>query len=70
MDKTVTKEMTIGEILQIHPGMAKVLSTGGMHCVTCPSAQGESLEMAAMVHGIDPELLEVRLNAFLQALDQ
>ncbi|MBQ6321258.1 MAG: DUF1858 domain-containing protein, partial [Lachnospiraceae bacterium] len=54
MDKTVTKEMTIGEILQIHPGMAKVLSTGGMHCVTCPSAQGESLEMAAMVHGIDP----------------
>lgn len=68
MENRITKEMTIGEILQIHPGMAKVLTSGGMHCVTCPSARGETLEEAAYVHGIDPELLEVRLNTFLDAM--
>ena len=37
----------------------------GMHCVGCPSAQGESLEQAAIVHGIDPDELVESLNAFL-----
>ena len=68
MENRITKEMTIGEILQIHPGMAKVLTSGGMYCVTCPSARGETLEEAAYVQGIDPELLEVRLNTFLDAM--
>ena len=67
MANKITKDMTIGEILRVDPNMAGVLMAGGMHCVGCPSAQGESLEEAAFVHGIDPELLEVRLNAYLEA---
>ncbi len=51
--KEITKEMTIGEILRSNPDIAPVLMQAGMHCLGCPSAQGESLEMAAMVHGID-----------------
>lgn len=62
----ITKEMTIGEILGIDYELAGVLMSGGMHCVGCPSSQGESLEEAAMVHGIDPDLLLAKLNAFLQ----
>lgn len=49
----ITKEMTIGEILRQSPEVAPVLMEAGMHCLGCPSAQGESLEEAAMVHGID-----------------
>ena len=49
----ITREMTIGEILRIHPDVAPILMDAGMHCLGCPSAQGESLEEAAMVHGID-----------------
>ena len=49
----ITREMTIGEILRINPGVAPILMDAGMHCLGCPSAQGESLEEAAMVHGID-----------------
>ena len=49
----ITKEMTIGEILRRNPEAAPVLMEAGMHCLGCPSAQGESLEEAAMVHGID-----------------
>ena len=49
----ISKDMTIGEILRANPDVAPVLMEAGMHCLGCPSAQGESLEEAAMVHGID-----------------
>lgn len=65
----ITKDMTIGEILQINQGLAPVLMAGGMHCIGCPSSQMESLEEAAMVHGIDSDLLLTRLNAYLEALE-
>ena len=54
---TITKEMTIGEILRTKPEIAPVLMNAGMHCLGCPSAQGESLEEAAMVHGLDIDAL-------------
>ena len=49
----ITKDMTIGEILRTVPEVAPVLMEAGMHCLGCPSAQAESLEEAAMVHGLD-----------------
>ena len=52
----VTKEMTIGQLLMEHPTVAPVLMEVGMHCLGCPSAQAESLEDAAMVHGMDADL--------------
>ena len=58
----LTKEMTIGEILRTNPEAAPVLMEAGMHCLGCPSAQGESLEEAAMVHGIDIDVLMDKLS--------
>lgn len=66
----ITKEMTIGEIIRINEGLIPVLMAGGMHCVGCPSSQMESLEEAAMVHGIEVDVLLARLNAFLEALEK
>ena len=63
----VSKEMTIGEILAINPMVAPILMEIGMHCLGCPSAQGETLEEAAMVHGIDVDLLVEKINAALNA---
>ena len=57
----ITKDMTIGEILHTAPEIAPILMEAGMHCLGCPSAQGESLEEAAMVHGIDIEELMKRI---------
>ena len=51
----VTKDMLIGQLLQLDPNMAGILMASGMGCVGCPSAQMESLEEAAMVHGIDAD---------------
>ena len=49
----ITKEMTIGQILKIKPEVAPILMGMGMHCLGCPASQGESLEEAAMVHGMN-----------------
>lgn len=59
----ITKEMTIGEILRENPNVAPVLMEAGMHCLGCPSAQAESLEEAAMVHGMDINDLMAKIEA-------
>ncbi|SES66333.1 DUF1858 domain-containing protein [Anaerobranca gottschalkii] len=58
----ITKEMTIREVLQKDPRTADVFMKYGMHCLGCPSATGESVAQAAMVHGIDVEKLIKELN--------
>ncbi|MBM6947244.1 DUF1858 domain-containing protein [Mordavella massiliensis] len=63
----ITKETTIGELLNINMNVAPILMEIGMHCLGCPASQGESLEEAAMVHGIDADLLVEKINAFLKA---
>lgn len=59
----ITKDMTIGEILVNKPEVAPILMEAGMHCLGCPSAQGESLEQAAMVHGMDIDSLMGKIAA-------
>lgn len=59
----ITKDMTIGEMLRINPDVAPVLMEAGMHCLGCPSAQGETLEEAAMVHGMDINVLMEKIAA-------
>ncbi len=58
----ITKDMTIGEILRTTPDVAPILMNAGMHCLGCPSAQGESLEEAAMVHGLDIDSLMAEIG--------
>ena len=61
----ITKDMLIIDILaQGDPDkLAEVLQESGMHCLHCMLAHGETLEEAAMVHGIDLEELLKALNA-------
>ena len=58
----VTKSTMIGELLQIDQNIAPILLNIGMHCLGCPSSQGESLEEACMVHGINADELVAELN--------
>lgn len=61
----ISKKMTIGQLLAVDPNIAPILMRMGMHCLGCPSAQGESLEEAAMVHGMDADVIEKQINDFL-----
>lgn len=59
----ITKDMTIGEMLRTNPNVAPVLMEAGMHCLGCPSAQAETLEEAAMVHGMDIDELMKKISS-------
>lgn len=61
----VSKDMLIGDIVRIDDGIIPILLSSGMHCIGCPSAQGESLEEAAMVHGLNADELVAEINDFL-----
>ncbi len=63
----ITKDMTIAEIVALNHNTMLILLNAGMHCVGCPSAQGETLEEACMVHGLDVEPLLKQLNAYIGA---
>ena len=60
----VSKDMLIGQLLQIDANIAPILMRAGMHCLGCPSSQMESLEEAAMVHGLDVDVLVNQINDF------
>lgn len=62
---SVNKEMLIGEILDKEPGTAQFFLAMGMHCLGCPSARGESIEQACMVHGTDADELVKNINDYL-----
>jgi len=63
----VNKEMLISEILEVDRGLAAILMNHGMHCVGCPSARFESLEQAAVVHGMDVDVMLEQMNEYLES---
>ena len=63
----VTPDMTIGELIRLDENIVPILMRAGMHCIGCPSAQGESIAEAAMVHGLDAQVLEDQINDYLAA---
>ena len=62
---TVTKESIIGDVLDAAPETAQFFFEIGMHCLGCPSARGESIADACMVHGTDADALVKKLNDFM-----
>lgn len=58
----IKKDMLIGELIRKKPAAIEILMEFGMGCVGCPSSQMESLEEAAMVHGLKLEPLMEALN--------
>lgn len=63
----VTKESIIGDVLDFDVDTARFFFEIGMHCLGCPSARGESIGDACMVHGTDADALVKKLNEFLSA---
>ena len=48
----ISKDMLIGELLQKSDLIAPILMRAGMHCLGCPSSQGESLEEVSGINEI------------------
>ena len=63
---TINKDTIIGTILDSAPETAPFFLEMGMHCLGCPSARGETIEQACMVHGVNADELVSKINAFLE----
>lgn len=63
----ITKQTTMGDMLEYDMGIAYVLMESGMHCVGCPSSIGESLEEACMVHGLNADEVMANIQEYLNA---
>jgi hybrid cluster-associated redox disulfide protein len=60
---TITKEMTIGEVVQNYPQTVEIFLKHGLMCFGCAIARYENVEQGAVAHGIDVEVLMKDLNA-------
>lgn len=58
----ITKDMLIGEVLDMDNSVAEYFLAIGMHCLGCPASRGESIEQACAVHGTDCDELVKKLN--------
>lgn len=63
----ITRDMKIGEVLTAYPDAAPVFYGIGMHCLGCPASQGETIEEAAWVHGLDAEIVITMLNQYIES---
>ena len=65
------KDMLLIEAFQTEgvniEAMAEVLSSFGMHCLGCALSHGETIDEAAAVHGIDPDVMLNALNEAAKA---
>ena len=64
---TINKDTIIGDILRVAPQTAPVFLGIGMHCLGCPASQGETVEQACAVHGVDVDELLVQVNQLIGA---
>ena len=61
---TITKQMSIGQVLNMDRGTARIFMEFGMHCLGCPHATAEAIEDACRAHGTDADKLVEKLNVF------
>ncbi|MBQ9376794.1 MAG: DUF1858 domain-containing protein [Schwartzia sp.] len=59
---TITKDMSIMEVVQKYPDTIEVFMNSGMGCVGCAAAHFENIEQGALAHGIDIDALMQGLN--------
>ncbi len=62
----ITKDMLIGDVLDIDTGCATYFFEIGMHCLGCPASRGETIEQACQVHGTDCDALVEKLNKYFE----
>ncbi len=62
----ITKDMTIGDILDADRETVPFFLEMGMHCLGCPASRGETVAQACEVHDVDADELVNKINEFLK----
>ncbi len=63
----ITKDMIIGDILDMDESTAKFFLDMGMHCLGCPASRGETVEEACCVHGVNVDKFLEDINKHIDS---
>jgi hybrid cluster-associated redox disulfide protein len=62
----ITRDMTIGALLEAHPHTITILRGAGVHCIGCAIAPRESIEEGLRHHGHS----EARIDSIIERLNE
>ncbi len=62
IQESITKEMTIGDIVSKYPDTAEIMLSHGLHCIGCHANPMETLEQGALSHVMDKKEFNLMLN--------
>lgn len=66
-EDTITKNMTIGEVMEKHPETEAVfMKHFGNGCFTCPGAKTEDIAFGCTMHGMDVDTIIGELNEVVE----
>ncbi len=66
-EDTITKNMTIGEVMEKHPETEAVfMKHFGNGCFTCPGAKTEDIAFGCTMHGVDVDTIIGELNEVVE----
>jgi hybrid cluster-associated redox disulfide protein len=69
MSGKISRDMSIGEVVQKYPSTAPIIMSYGLHCVGCHVAAWETLEQGCRGHGMPEEMIDemiAEINEYLQ----
>jgi len=66
----ITKDTTIGEIVDKYPQVVDTLTSFGVHCVGCHVSPFESLEMGFKGHGMDDAKIVEAVNKLNEVIEK
>ena len=66
----ITKDTTIGDIVEKYPQVVDTLTSFGVHCVGCHVSPFESLEMGFKGHGLDDAKIVEAVNKLNEVIEK
>jgi hybrid cluster-associated redox disulfide protein len=73
MEKKITRDMKVIDIVENFPEVIPILMEYGLHCVGCYFSAEDTLEAGARTHGLDGEEIEMMIedaNEIIEELDK
>ena len=58
----ITRDMTLGELVERFPQAAMLMAKRGMHCIGCHMAAWETVEQGARAHGMSDKDIDQMLD--------
>ncbi len=67
MEKKISKDTPLIEVVREYPETIQVFMSYGMGCIGCAAARFETIEQGAIAHGIDVDALVEDLNKVVKS---